>query len=237
MKVARNPTFGDFWHEAGRRYLRFCLTMAAYLPLAILAGMFAARALQCYFHIDNIVAIACADLSRPAEMLDRWFRLLPEIYLLIPIVFFAALYLEWDKYVKDEPSYFTHGTFWCQSKPWMLHWKRQFSEKTIYLGGVAWQTVEVAPGHRLAQGGFSAKAMRDYAKKLAGWWNKPKESTTNHTHWCILIRNGDEVHIHLQQESGEPATWTLRTEFYQWAGRKNPPTLVETQITEFVPQL
>ncbi|MDZ4282053.1 MAG: hypothetical protein U1C04_14950 [Hydrogenophaga sp.] len=235
MNTERIPTFDDFWHETRRPYIRFCLTMAVYLPLAILAGMFAARALQCYLHVDNIVAVACADLWHPRGMFDRWLHLLPEIYLLIPVVLLAALYLEWDKYRKDEPSYFTHGTFWCQSKPWVDFWKKQFSELTIRLGEAALEAVEVAPGHRLVRGDFSEKEVLAYSRKLAGWWNKPKESMAEHTRWQILIRNGDEVHIHLHRHPGETTTWTLRTESYQWAGRKSPPTLVETHITEFVP--
>ncbi len=237
MKVTRDPTFGDFWHEVRRSYLRFCLTMTAYLPLAILAGMFASRALQCYLHVDNIVEVACADLSRPAEMLDRWVRLLPEIYLLMPIVFFAALYLEWEKYLKDEPSYFTHSKS-CEGPPGYTRRLKVVSGSKLEIERTALEAEEIASGHRRYKGAFTEEQLLRYLRrKFVRTENKPLADTSDHIQWRIRQNNGNEVCVDLRKISDAPTTWALRTEFYQWAGRKNPPALVETHITEFVPQL
>lgn len=236
MNTEHIPTFDDFWHETRRPYIRFCLTMAVYLPLAILAGMFAARALQCYLHVDNIVAVACADLWHPRGMFDRWLHLLPEIYLLMPVVLIAALYLEWDKYRKDEPSYFTHGTFWCEGYRGTTTRQKELQLDTSNIGRARVDALVLGKHHRRFTGDFSTDQLQRYLREYIGWWNKPKSVSEAQKSWRILIRNGDEVHIHLQQGLQEPTTWTLRTEFYQWTGRKNPPTLVETHVTEFVPK-
>jgi hypothetical protein len=234
MKPARTLSFQEFWQQSRRRYLRFCFAMAVNLPLAILAGMFAARGLQCYLHVDNIVAIACADLSHPMGMLVRWLHLVPEIYLLMPIVLAAALYLEWSQYRKDEPSYFTHSKG-CEGPPGYTRRLKLVNGSTLQIEDFVLQAEVIAAGHKRYAGDFTEAQLLRYLKgRFARTENKPSLEASDHLQWRIRQNNGNEVGVDLKRAAGKPTTWTLRTEFYQWAGRKSPPTLVETHVTEFV---
>jgi hypothetical protein len=235
-KPSDERSFAVFWGEFGRTYLAVCLRVAWQLPLAVLVAGFLARLLQCYGSEEVKREIACAALSHPWAMFLSWVEFIPYVFLLMPIGLLPILFLEWLKYRKDEPSAFTHGGWKIEGPPGYARRLKEVGAETFAVAGVPVQARVLAENHRRIEGDFSEAMLLDHLRrKFARIDNKPLVDSKDHLVWKITQSSGTEVHIDLQRHpTTDPPVWTMRTEFYTWAGRKNPPRLAHTYITEFV---
>lgn len=229
-------SFADFWKGFGPTYLAVCLRVAWQLPLAVLVAGFLARMLQCYGSDVVKREIACAALSRPWGMVLSWVDFIPYVFLLMPIGLLPILYLEWLKYRKDEPSAFTHGGWSIEGPPGYTRRLKQVGADTFELAGMSLRAQVLAENHRRFEGDFSeAVLLNQLRRKFARTDNKPVVDSKDHLAWKITQSSGTQVHIDLHRHpQADPPVWTMRTEFYEWAGRKNPPKLARTYVTEFV---
>jgi hypothetical protein len=235
--------FRDFWAEVGRPFITGCAKTAIFFPPAIILAIVTTRLLQCGGLIgDNAQkAIACAEVLTPAVLLSHMLAFLPTLFtgtlVGLPPLFLCIFSLEWSKYKKDAPSGFVYDKFWNEGSRGVTTRKSELMVDVLTMGDVAVPAVESKNGFRRFEGAFSDEQFQKFLRSYIGWWNKPVEKAEGEEKWRILIRNGSEIHIALQRKPSAPSTWVMTTEFYEWAGRKQPHTLVETFVTEFVATL
>jgi hypothetical protein len=115
----------------------------------------------------------------------------------------------------------------------MLKWKQKLLQRNRRIGQVEVVARDAGTNLYQIQGEFTEEEIREYAKRVVGWWHKPIRSDDLGMHWHLFIRNGDEVQIY-QARNAQSGAWSMRVEFYEWAGRRNPAQLVQTHITEFM---
>lgn len=237
-KPSDERSFAVFWGEFGRTYLAVCLRVAWQLPLAVLVAGFLARLLQCYGSEEVKREIACAALNHPWAMVLSWVEFIPYVFLLMPIGVLPILFLEWLKYRKDEPSAFTHGRWTHPNRPWTLANLKRLADNIPWRDQKGLEAHKINDFHSRITGNLTeADAIRfgkSFVKRLTTFMPKPDEQTADRLHWRIRVVSGDELDVLLSRSHVGSVTWTLRVEFYEWAGRKNPPRLAHTYITEFV---
>lgn len=237
MRATRGTSFAGFWQEVRTPYIKLCISIAWRLPLFVLLGLPIVAISKCYGWLDQPDPHACAILQNPSIALARLTDVVAlQLYLWFLLVGYALiLYLEWDKYRKDEPSYLTHSKG-CEGPPGYTRRLKVVSDDSLTMDSMVLHADVLSSNHRRYRGAFSeATLIRYIRQRFARTENKPTTDSADHVHWHIRQNNGNEVRIDLTRQEGI-STWTLRTEFYQWSGRKSPPTLAETHITEFVPQ-
>lgn len=237
MRVAHKLT--QFVKDEKTHIRRFLLSFIWRWPLMLIVGGFITVVLQSIFPSEIVQLYSLSDFQDSAvraHVLTKFWTVLFWAYLLSPIFMIAGLYLEWDKYKKDKPSGFVYGKFWNEGYRGYTTRKQELRQDKIMVGGHEVAAQVLGNDHRLFAGNFSEAHLNKHLKKYIGWWNKPIETTQGHEKWRILIRDGRELHIHLQRQATQPAHWIMTTEFYEWAGRNKPPQLAETHVTEFVCQ-
>lgn len=237
-KPSNERSFADFWREFGPTYLAVCLRVAWQLPLAVLVAGFLARMLQCYGSDVVKREIACAALSRPWAMVLSWVDFIPYVFLLMPIGLLPILYLEWLKYRKDEPSAFTHGGWTSPNRPWTLANLQRLSDNVAWRDQEGLEIQKLGEFHSRVLGKLTEeeaiRLAKSFVKRLTTFMPKAQENAGNSLRWRIRVMSGDELDVLLFRTQHQAVIWTLRVEFYEWAGRKNPPKLARTYVTEFV---
>lgn len=230
--------FDSFWQEHKKNALTYTIRIIWQWPLALICG--GILTLIIYEAFPSPGRYQLEDLFHKQTWLDFYPRLLYAIFLGyivgLPISHLAILFLEWLKYRKDEPSAFTHGGWKIEGPPGYARRLKEVGAETFAVAGEPLQVHVLAENHRRIEGDFSEAILLDHLRrKFARTDNKPLVDSKDHLVWKITQSSGTEVHIDLQrQPQADPPVWTMRTEFYEWAGRKNPPRLAHTYITEFV---
>lgn len=238
MRKPINPSFEEFWSEMRGRLTWFGFGLLWRVPAAVLASGFVVQLWYCLDMWSVQHALACKDLQNPLGMLERFSHsMLPlALFACALIVFLYMIGIEWGAYKQNEPSHFTHRTWRCGSYLWIQKWKQELFRKKRRVGQIQIEAEELDSNHYRVQGGFAEREMLTYVKRWVGWWNKPRRADDQGMSWVLFVRNGDQVHVDLERDVDQPGVWTMRTIFYEWDGRKNPPRRVQTHITEFVPQ-
>lgn len=224
-----------FWKESRRYLIEFALSMLWRLPVAVLFGAVLTRLLQCHAASENMQKLACADLSNPLGMLERAGSAVPILLISYFIVLLAMTYAEWDQFRKDRPSYFTHGTWNREGYRGTTTRQKELRQEKISIAQKQFSVKHIDKAHSQIQGSFTEDDVKAYAKRFAGWWNRPKLKEASCTRWEILIRNGNEVHIQLERDVDHLGVWLMRTQFLEWAGRAAPARLKQAHVAEFVP--
>jgi hypothetical protein len=240
--VEHTQSFGEFWGEIRRPFALGSIKTLVLFPVAVLIAIPVVQVFQCVGWMGNESQriTVCAELLNPTVLISNIMAFVPTLLkgtlAALPWVFLAVLYLEWDKYKKDEASWFTHGKG-CEGPP-------GYTRRLKWVMAASWDidahtlvAVEMGERHKRYEGQFSEDALlREIRRKFARSENKPTEDTETSIRWRIVQNNGREVHIHLQRQPIEPVTWVMTTQFYEWAGRRQPPRLAQTHTTEFVLQ-
>lgn len=238
MGKSVEPAFREFWREMSGRLIRFWLGLLWRANLLVLIIGVVAQFLNCMEPSPTIVyhAFACKDLQNPLEVLKSFghSKLPLAISAGVTIIFGYMLGVEWGEYSKDKPSNFTHGTWRCESPAWMLKWKQKLLQRNKRIGQVEVVARDAGTNRYYIQGEFTEDEIRVHAKRFVGWWHKPIRSDELGMHWHLFIRNGDEVQVNLKRNA-QSGAWSMRVEFYEWAGRRNPAQLVQAHVTEFMP--
>lgn len=236
-------SFGDFWREIRKPILKAYLRIAILMPVVTVLVVLGIRLYRCGAWNSQAQAVAeCGAFYSLSIMAADIVKLYPTFLMIvviagIPISFLQILYLEWDKYKKDKPSGFTHEKG-CEGPPGYTRRLAWVTATSWNVEGSVIEAIEFDERRKRYQGPFNEEALiRSLRRKFARTENKPLEDTDQAIRWRIVQNNGREVHIHLKRQAGAPPMWVMTTEFYEWAGRKNPPVLVQTHTTEFVPQV
>ncbi len=236
MRTDSYFSFKDFWHQIGEAYLKAVLKTIALLPFVICGAFTLLILLRCFTEQGDFYCNYLLSLDLFRFFYAQTPTLLKAMLFGLPPILLAVLYLEWDKYKKDEASWFTHGKG-CEGPP-------GYTRRLKWVMAASWDidahtlvAVEMGECHKRYEGQFSEDALlREIRRKFARSENKPTEDTETSIRWRIVQNNGREVHIHLQRQPIEPVTWVMTTQFYEWAGRRQPPRLAQTHTTEFVLQ-
>ena len=229
--------FREFWREIWRpatvATAKTCAYTTAIVPLVVL-GLKWGACEGWLAYAPLIKEQACYDMSDPFGYWVNLLRDLPKLFAGAPPILLGILYLEWDKYKKDKPSGFTHEKG-CEGHPgytrrlkWVTADKWKIANKNI-------DAMSLGERRKRYQGDFNEQELlKSLRRKFARSDNKPIEDSQDRIRWRIVQMNGREVHIDLQRTDLNPATWVMTTKFFEWAGRKTSPNLVETHTTVFV---
>lgn len=234
--TAANRSFSAFWQWIWPHYRKACFRTLVGVPVASLAAITLRNALVCYAIWDGDSATACIALRDPRSALGEIFAVWWVVLFVIAAMLSQALLLEWLKYLKDEPSAFTHGGWRIEGHPGYTRRLKEVGADTFELAGMSLRAQVLAENHRRFEGDFSeAVLLNQLRRKFARTDNRPVVDSKDHLAWKITQSSGTQVHIDLHRHpQADPPVWTMRTEFYEWAGRKNPPKLARTYVTEFV---
>lgn len=236
-----NPSFSAFWAGHKKHVFRYTIKFVLGYPLILIFGGILMLVFNTFLFSNE-----ADNFYKPQDFLIKqtWIDIYPKFIfgvflgyvIALPIIHLSVLYLEWDKYKKDEASWFTHGKG-CEGPP-------GYTRRLKWVMAASWDidahtlvAVDMGERHKRYEGHFSEDALlREIRRKFARSENKPTEDTETSIRWRIIQNNGREVHIHLQRQPLEPVTWVMTTQFYEWVGRRQPPRLAQTHTTEFVVQ-
>lgn len=236
-------SFSDFWSEIGRSFLIAVLKAKLYFLITMPVLIILFRWVQCkgwWGYSEPVKSQACVDM---AHTFLYWTRILadfPKVFL--PgffIVLLAILYLEWDKYKKDRPpSFGVYGRRTAPNGGWLL------SNFERIVSGKAWEKFVDVHLHKISdsetqlRGNFTDQEIitmvKAASKRFTSFLRKPNLETDRCLEWHIHANSGEEVKLRLERSADAAQNWILIASRFDWAGRINPPTLVETHTTEFV---
>ena len=231
--------FSEFWIEIRRPFLVATFKALIYFVITLPLTVIFLRWVQCngwWGYTDPVKTGACVDMAYPFLYWTRILSDFPKVFLPgFMVVLLAILYLEWDKYKKDKPSAFTHEKG-CEGPPGYTRRLKWVQACAWEIAGQTIAAIQIDERRKRYEGAFSQEELlRALRRKFARSENKPVEETESRIQWRIVQNNGREVHIDLQRQQTPYPAWIMQTQFFEWAGRKQPPSLVETHITEFVP--
>ena len=239
--------FHEFWREIKSDILCEHFKVLIRLPLAIIGAIVVVRLLRCAgIGVDEeLRQYECSIVLNPILLFESLMSFFPimmkGIVAAMPFLFCAVLYLEWDRYKKDEASHL--GGYWGWTVP-NRPWSRSNFERLVT--GQAWE------GHP----NLSFKALDAHSAQVTGTWSdaeilriiqgvsrrytsllrKPRRQSPDGIEWHFLINGGDELTITFERTTPNTSNWRLTVQLYEWAGRRQPPRLAQTHTTEFVLQ-
>lgn len=236
--TAANRSFSAFWQWIWPHYRKACFRTLVGVPVASLAAITLRNALICYAIWDGDSATACIALRDPRSALGEIFAVWWVVLFVIAVMLSQALLLEWLKYRKDEPSAFTHGGWTNPNRPWTLANLQRLSDNVAWRDQEGLEIQKLGEFHSRVWGNLTEeeaiKFGKSFVKRLTTFMPKAQENSGNSLRWRIRVMSGDELDVRLFRTQQPAVIWTLRVELYEWAGRKNPPKLARTYVTEFV---
>lgn len=234
-------SFKDFWHQIGEAYLKAVLKTIALLPFVICGAFTLLILFRCFteqgdFYCNHLLSL---DLFRFLYVQTP--TLLKAMLFGLPPILLAVLYLEWDKYKKDEAPHL--GGYWGWTVP-NRPWSRSNFERLIT--GQAWEgypnlNFKALDAHSAqVTGTWSDEALlriiKGVSRRYTSLLRKPRHQTPDSVEWHFLINGGDELTLTFERAMPNTSNWRLRVQLYAWAGRRQPPRLAQTHTTEFVVQ-
>lgn len=239
MSVQEN-SFRQFWSEVGNSFLYASLKSIILLIPAIFVASLVLVIFACLNSSDIRNDSNCSMLMSPKELFHTTGYALPHLFKIIfagaPPILLGVLYLEWDRYKKDEASWFTHGKG-CEGPPGYSRRLKLMQGTALSMGGKVYEAAVIDENHKRYAGVFSEEELLRYVRRqYARSENKPLHDSPERLDWAIRQNNGTEVHIELRRLEKTPTQWVMVTRFYEWAGRRQPPRLAQTHTTEFVLQ-
>lgn len=227
--------FAEFWSQICHAYLRSCVALLWRIPLGFLVAVVVVLVGQCNFGSGPTADASCADVSDPWGLLSRLVAFLPNVLIFLPVLWGAILLNEWLNFKKDKPSGFTHDKG-CEGPPGYVRRLKEVQSDSWALDGCAWPMQPVGEGRYRCEGDYSQGALlKQIRGKFVRHENKPVTDTEHATLWRIRQNSGTEVHVHLKRVAAEPGEWHLQVQFFEWAGRRQPPVLAKDVVLEFKP--
>jgi hypothetical protein len=243
--ATHDQTFCDFWTEIKVPFLRDCVKAFIRFPIAIVIAIVVIRAMQCsgWMGDESDRSVACAEILRPMILASNIKAFLPILLIAtlagLPWLLLGAFYLEWDKYKKDRPhSFGVYGRRTAPNGGWLV------SNFERIVSGKAWEKFVDVQLHKISdsetqlRGNFTDQEIitmvKAASKRFTSFLRKPNIETDRCLEWHIHANSGEEVKLRLERSADAAHNWILTASRYDWAGRKNPPTLVETHTTKFV---
>lgn len=234
MTQLPNPQWREFIRTTGLTFTKAAARSVVLLPVAIYVAVVLALGLKCLGGSEPHSTIACGVLKTPQRILWDLLLNLYWILALTLIPLSLILYLEWRKYKEDKPSGFTHE-WGCEGPPGFTRRLQWVQTDFFEINGIRIHCELIFKEHRRYAVGMEEDQLMKYLRRrFVRTENKPIEDTEFHTRWRIVQNTGTEVHVRLSRPSINPSTWRMETEFYEWAGRRQPPKLTATYITDFV---
>ncbi|NBD20316.1 hypothetical protein GTZ97_06480 [Aquabacterium fontiphilum] len=230
-------SFADFWREIRQDYFRGLLKSLVYASIAVFVVIAVLLGGECLGLLSELglKESACANLRQPAELLSRYLLGLPVFWMVLTALSTGVIYLEWDKYKKDKPSGFTHDKG-CEGPPGYVRRLKEVEADSWVLEGRAWPLQPVVEGRYRCEGDYSEEALvKQIRSKFVRRENKPVTDTEHDTLWRIRQNSGTEVHVHLKRVAAEPGELHMQVQFFEWAGRRQPPVLAKDVVLEFKP--
>lgn len=238
------PSFFLFWAEHRKHVISYTIKFIWAFPLILLLGGFLAMAIHAIFPPDEVFGFyKFRDLLAKQTWVDLYPRFLYGVLLgyviCLPIIHLSVLYLEWDKYKKDRPhSFGVYGRRTAPNGGWLL------SNFERIVSGKAWEKFVDVQLHKISdsetqlRGNFTDQEIitmvKAASKRFTSFLRKPNIETDRCLEWHIHANSGEEVKLRLERCADAAHNWILTASRYDWAGRKNSPTLVEAHTTKFV---
>lgn len=239
-----SPSFSLFWMEHKKYVFDYTIKFLWAYPLALIFGGFLTLIIHAALPSNEVVNFyKLQDFLIKQTWVDIYPKFIYGIFLgyviALPVIHLSVLYLEWDKYKKDEAPHL--GGYWGWTVP-NRPWSRSNFQRLIT--GEAWAKYPQLTFHANDEKSSTVtgrwtdeellRIINGISRRYTSFLRKPLNQTADLVEWHFLINGGDELRLKFERLLVEPTHWTLTVGLYEWAGRKQPPRLAQTHVTKFV---